>query len=549
MRRGPKPAKSKEAKPSVARKTPKNDGARVRDLEQRLADALAQQKATADILRIISGAPTDVQPVLDALIESVTRLCGADTGVISQFDGQVLRPLFHSGASAEVRAFWQENPFHPGRGSVTGRVAIERRTLHVPDVLADSGYELGQAQKVTGYRTVLVAPMLRGETFIGVVGVWRTQVRPFTEHQVKLVEVFADQAVIAIENVRMFKELEARNRDLTASAEILQVISRSPTDLQPVFDTIVRNAANVCGAFDATLALAAGDDFVTPAHHGPIPRPPIGGVSMRGTVTGRAIREARTVHVADLLATEDFPVGRDLARAIGYRTVLVVPLLREGAAIGAIGIRRTEVRPFTDTEMALLQTFADQAVIAIENVRLFTEVESRNRDLTATSDILQVIASSPTDAQPVFDAIARNAVALCGGITALVLRFDGEMLRVAGHHAMSPEGVELNERAFPRRPGREYPSGRAFLDRSVVHIPDLQAASEFATSSARQRGVGSLLVVPLLQEWEALGVIGMARREVGPFSPRQIEMLQTFAAQAVIAIENVRLVRDLRETY
>src|SRR5262249_40635259 len=189
--------------------------------------------------------------------------------------------------------------------------------------------------------------------------------------------------------------------------------------------------------------------------------------------------------------------------------------------------------------------FADQAVIAIENVRLFKELEARNRDLTATSDILQVIANSPTDAQPVFDAIARNAVALCGGIAALVLRFDGEMLRVAGIHAMSPEGVELNERTFPRRPGRDYPSGRAFLDRSVVHIPDLQAASEFATSSARQRGAGSLLAVPLLQEGEAIGVIGLARIAAGPFSPQQIEMFQTFAAQAVIAIENVRLFTEL----
>src|SRR5262245_43891101 len=242
-----------------------------------------------------------------------------------------------------------------------------------------------------------------------------------------------------------------------ATSEILRVISSSPTDLQPVFDTIVRNAANVCGAFDATLALAAGDDFVIPAHHGPIPRPPIGAVPMRGTVTGLAIREARTVHVADLLATEDFPVGRDLARASGYRTVLIVPLLREGAAIGAIAIRRTEVRPFTDTEMALLQTFADQAVIAIENVRLFKELQTSNRDLTtaldkqtATSDILRVISRSQTDVQPVFDTILSSAIRLMGAQAGALTRVSGDHLDLAAFRSTNDEGAATARAAFPQ---------------------------------------------------------------------------------------------------
>src|SRR5262249_15415022 len=242
------------------------------------------------------------------------------------------------------------------------------------------------------------------------------------------------------------RETEALERQ-TATSEILRVISSSPSDLQPVFDTIVRNAANVCGAFDATLALADGDDFVTPAHHGPIPRPLIR-LSMRGTVTGLAIREARTVHVADLLATEDFPVGRDLARAIGYRTVLIVPLLREGAAIGAIGIRRTEVRPFTDSEMALLQTFADQAVIAIENVRLFKELQTSNRDLTtaldkqtATSDILRVISRSQTDVQPVFDTILSSAIRLMGAQAGALTRVSGDHLDLAAFRSTNDEGA------------------------------------------------------------------------------------------------------------
>src|SRR5262245_12697586 len=332
----------------------------------------------------------------------------------------------------------------------------------------------------------------------------------------------------------------------TATADILRVISSSPTDLQPVFDTIVRNAANVCGAFDATLALAAGDDFVIPAHQGPIPRPPIGAVSMRGTVTGRAIREARTVHVADLLATEDFPVGRDLARAIGYRTVLIVPLLREGAAIGAIAIRRTEVRPFTDTEMALLQTFADQAVIAIENVRLFKELQEKNRALTealarqtATSDILRVISSSPSDVQPVFDTIVRSAVRLCDGLYSALHPFDGELIHLVAQHNFPPDALEAAHRIFPVRPTRALLPGRAILERAVVQIPDVEIDPEQQSDQELTRAVGwrSGLFVPMLREGAPIGVIVVARAEPGPFSDNEIALLKTFADQAVIAIE------------
>jgi signal transduction histidine kinase len=243
----------------------------------------------------------------------------------------------------------------------------------------------------------------------------------------------------------------------------------------------------------------------------------------------------------------EFPEGSENARRMGHRTILSVPLIREeGVAIGTINVRRTEPRLFTGRQVALLQTFADQAVIAIENVRLFNETKEALERQTATSEILRVISSSLTDVQPVFDAIARNAVALCGGIRALVLRFDGVMLHIAGHHNMSPDGVELVGQAFPRRPGREYPPDRAFLDRSVVHVPDLQADSEFAASVARRRGVGSMLAVPLLREQEAVGVISLAKDLAGPFSPQQIAVLQTFADQAIIAIENVRLFTELQ---
>src|SRR5262245_47675314 len=358
------------------------------------------------------------------------------------------------------------------------------------------------------------------------------------------------------------REAEAQERQ-TATSEILRVISSSPSDLQPVFDTIVRNAANVCGAFDATLALAAGDDFVTPAHHGPIPRPPIGGVSMRGTVTGRAIREARTVHVADLLATEDFPVGRDLARASGYRTVLIVPLLREGAAIGAIAIRRTEVRPFTDTEMALLQTFADQAVIAIENVRLFKELQQKNEALTqaharvtealdqqtATSEILRVISRSPTDVQPVFEAIVQSALRLLAGVGANVARVVGDELHLAAFTATGEAGDSAISATYPMPIDGWNVAARAVRARAPIYLIDTETDPDYQTlgkAVTQARGVRSIVAVPMISQGSVVGTIAVSRREPGSFSAKEIALLQTFADQAVIAIENVRLFKELQ---
>jgi len=439
-----------------------------------LTEALEQQTATAEILRLIAGSPTDLESVLGTVAETAMRVCGARDAIIYRCDGDVLR-LASTRGSLPVVPSSLALPLN--EKTVTGRSVVERRTIHVHDLAAVAASEYPEALSrgvAGGSRTVLATPLLQDGEPLGAILIRRGEVQAFTDKQIALLETFADQAVIAIENVRLFTALEARNRDLTATAEILQVISRSPTDLQPAFDTIVRNAANVCGAFDATLALADGEDFVTPAHHGPIPRPS-NKISMRGTVTGLAIREARTVHVADLLATEDFPIGKDLARKIGYRTVLIVPLLREGVANGAIGIRRTEVRPFTDAQIALLQTFADQAVIAIENVRLFTELQEKNRALTeahaqvtealeqqtATSEILGVISSSPTNVQPVFDAVAQSAARLCEAYDVVIFRREANRLLLVAHHGPTPIGL-VGEFSLPL--DRGVAGGRAVLD-------------------------------------------------------------------------------------
>jgi GAF domain-containing protein len=518
-------------------------------------EALERQTATSEILRVISSSPTDVQPVFEGVLASGVRLCGASFGGVFRFDGELIHLVTsHEWPAEQLKAVYRRFPMPPGDGSLAARAIRDRAVVQTPDYVADSRAGVLPEWVPQGEqrpRSTIAIPMLREGSALGAIVLARAEPGLFSDKHIALLRTFADQAVIAIENVRLFTALEARNRDLTATAEILQVISRSPTDLQPVFDTIVRNAANVCGAFDATLALADGEDFVTPAHHGPIPRRS-SKISMRGTVTGLAIREARTVHVADLLAAEDFPIGKDLARKIGYRTVLIVPLLREGVANGAIGIRRTEVRPFTDAQIALLQTFADQAAIAIENVRLFKELEARNNELTdalarqtATSEILRVISSSPTDVRPVFDAIVQSAGRLCDAVFGGLVSFDGELMHLEATHNWSSEAFDLARDIWPAPPSRTTSTGRAILERAVVHVPDLELDREYRTTLSRAAGFRSVLAVPMLRDGVPLGAIAVGRAEPGPFANNQIALLKTFADQAVIAIENVRLFKEL----
>ena len=523
-----------------------------------LTTALDQQTATSEILRVISRSLTDVRPVFNTVVQSGLRLLGGYSATMMLLrDDDRLDLVAYTSTSAEADASLVHAFPLPLRRIPAGERALHERHAHaVEDVESahDATDVMRETGRARGWRSNLFVPMIRDEVSVGLISITRREPGPFAADQIALLEIFAAQAVIAIENVRLFNETKEALEQQTATSEILKVISSSPTDLQPVLDTVVKSAARFCGAHDAVLFRRDGETLTLAAHHGPL-RAPIGLLVpvVRGTVGGRSVLERRAIHAPDVQAeAEVFPESSAFARDIGPRTILAAPLLREGEAIGTIQLRRLAVEPFTDKQVALLQTFADQAVIAIENVRLFTELESRNRDLTealtrqtATSEILRVISSSPTDVQPVFDAIARNAVTLCGGIRALVLRFDGERLHVAGHHNMSVDVVDRVGQAFPRRPGRDYPPDQALLDRSVVHVPDLQAATEFAASTAWQRGVRSLLAVPLLREQEAVGVISLARDVVGPFSPPQIEVLQTFADQAVIAIENVRMFNEL----
>src|SRR5882672_9867639 len=394
MRRGAKPvkAKAKAARP-VARKPQKTEGSRARELEKRLKETLEQQAATAEILRVISSTPMDLQSVLDIVAERAARLCNANDAQVFRIQGDVLRLAAHHGPLLAT-TLGRERGVPISRGAVAGRAVVDRQTIHVHDVAAELDTEFPDArpyQQQVGFRTALATPLLRGAMPLGVILIRRMEVQPFSEEQLALLKTFAAQAVIAIENVRLFKELEARNTDLTealeqqtATAEILRVISSSPTDLQPVLDAVAKSAARFCGADDAEIFHLHAERLKVAAHHGPIPSPtgrliPV----VRGSVAGRAVLDRQPVHVVDLQAeAEEFPVGSALAREGGYRTTLVAPLLREATAVGTINLRRAEMNPFTDKQIALLQTFADQAVIAIANVRLFTELEVKTRDLT-----------------------------------------------------------------------------------------------------------------------------------------------------------------------
>ena len=548
-----------------------------------ITEALEQQTATAEILKVISSSPTDTQPVFEAILENALRLCDGQAGGLTLYDGERLQPIAHRGRTPEFAKWLAENPSIHGSSSGTRRrLVAEQQPIHILDRREYLSYREGNPLAVAlveldGVRTSLTVPMLKEGRLIGAISITRREVRAFTQKQVDLVSTFASQAVIAIENVRLFKELQARNAEVTesleqqtATAEILKVISSSPTDIQPVFDAILESATRLCDAHMGTLGLYDGEKYTRVAHRSPNPafgewalsRVPL--VPEPTSALGRMIADREPIHIPDL---RESPGYRDRAKltvmlveVAGARTLLAVPLLKEGRVVGGIAIYRSEVQPFTQKQIGLVSTFADQAVIAIENVRLFKELQARNAEVTealeqqtATAEILKVISSSPTDTQPVFEAILDSAMRLCDAHTGGLHLYDGENLRVAATGGRTQEFAKwLAENPSPPASSSGART-RMIAAQQPIHTLDRREDRSYregdptAVAVVELNGVRTALSVPMLKEGRLVGMISVNRREVRAFAQKQIDLVCTFASQAMIAIENVRLFKEIQD--
>jgi two-component system, NtrC family, sensor kinase len=570
----PKTLKRRNA-PKVAhrRKPSAADAGKIALLEHKLNEALEQQTATSEILKVISGSPGHLEPVFKAMLEKAVRICEAKFGVLWLCENGGFRLVAQRNTPPAFAEHWRTHPVvHPVPGTGLRRLAETRQVAHIADMTKIQPYIerdpfVVSSVELGDFRTVVNVPMLKESELVGAIAIYRQEVRPFTEKQIELVTNFAAQAVIAIENARLLNELRRRTDDLsealeqqTATSEVLQVISSSPGELEPVFQAMLENAVRICDANFGNLYLREGDAFRIGATYGASPayvdfvrteqlfllNPKVG--------LGRLVRTKELYHIADISAvpTHGDKLREATIKLAGARTLIALPMLKDNEVIGAIVIYRQEVRPFTDKQIELVKNFAAQAVIAIENTRLLGELRESLQQQTATADVLKVISSSTFDLETILDTLTASAAKICQADKGAIFEKDGDVYRLAAHFGLSGEEEQQAKqyaREQPLEPGRGSLVGRVAMAGRVVHIEDVLADPEYKASVYQKAfGFRSNLGVPLLREGSVIGVFALMRTEVNSFTEREIELVSTFADQAVIAIENTRLLSELRES-
>ncbi|HQR10421.1 MAG TPA: GAF domain-containing protein [Casimicrobiaceae bacterium] len=524
---------------------------KVEDRTLELRNALEQQTAISEILRVISSSPTDVQPVLDAVAERAALLCHSPFARVLLIEGDMLRPVAeYSPDSSGLTAITAPVPLR--RTSFTGRAAIERTTIHLPDCLPLLDSEFPDAKENMlrqGCRAVLAVPLMRESGAYGGIFLFRLEPGLFPPDQVALVETFARQAAIAIDNVRLFNETTEALDQQTAISEILRVISSSPTDVRPVLDAIAERAARLCDAAAASMYLTEGNMLRHLASKGTSPDPVISVDALpidRNSISGRALLEQRTIQVPDM-QTEgaEFPLSHEIAQRQGHRTVLVIPLVRDGKPFGTILLRRQEVRPFTEREIALLATFGDQAAIALENVRLFNETNEALEQQRASGEVLAAISNSIADTSPVFETILASCERLFAGKVAVIdLIGEDGLVHLGGYHGPRMEEVK---QVYPHTIDTTSATGTAIATRGVVHYAKLEDVPETGRRAFGVFGIKAAIGAPMIWDGKGIGAIWVARDYTGPFSDKDIALLKTFADQAVIAIQNARMFNETKE--